>query len=519
MHTIGVRSLTLVFFLFAGPLSAAPPRKARLPAGLVIASIRVETRSVFDTDVPPENKLFYRLANRAHIKTFNAVVERELLFAVGDRFDPLLIEETERNLRGLSFIRRAEVSASVNAKGTVDVLVRTFDAWTLEVIGSYKRAGGVTSVRAGLAEHNILGQGKSLSAVYAKDGASLSRSLAYKDPQFLHRKRLEYSISALSLPGTRQFNMGLNRPFYASIAPRSAGVTAGYEESRLLDGLRKTVEAGASYGVALATSTVRTRRVAFGFLTRRSETTGPVRGLVQLNFLKIGGEWQELDFLTARRIQNFTRDEDFNLGAGVFPSVAWAPKAAGSTHGQLEPRLDLSKGFALSNQLVLLKSGYGSTYINGNNGNRIVSFDASYFLREFRFQTLALHSGLDLGWQLDAANQLGLGELDGLRGYGLNEFSGTRRFLFNLEDRVFVYDDLFRLLDIGSVVFFDSGYAWPDGRPVDVADLKSSVGIGLRVAPSRSGGNSPVRVDLAFPLNRRPGGARWSLSILAGQAF
>jgi len=514
-----VRGLFLLLCLQAAPSAAAPARKPRLHAGLVIASIRVETRSVFDTDTPSENKLFYRLANRVHIKTFDSVIERELLFAVGDRLDPLLLEEMERNLRGLSFIRRAEISASVNAQGTVDILVRTYDSWTLEVVAGYKRAGGSTSIKAGLAEHNILGRGKSGSAVYSKDGGASSRSFTYKDPQFFGIKRFQYSVSALSAPGSRVFQMSLNRPFYASIARASAGVSTSYGESSVLDQTRKVGEAGVNYGVALATSTHRTRRVTFGVASRRSETTGPVRDLEQLNFLKLSAEWQELDFLKVRRIQTFTRDEDINLGLGVLPTLAYAPKAAGSTHGQLEPRVDAAKGFALSSQLFLLKAGYGSKYVNGGNGNRVASLDASYFLRELRYQTLAAHTAVDLGWQLDDAGQLSLGELNGLRGYGLGEFTGSRRFLFNLEDRIFVYDDLFRVLDLGSVVFYDSGYAWPDGSAVKLSDLKSSVGFGLRVAASRSGSNSPVRVDLAFPLNRRPGGARWSLSILAGQAF
>lgn len=514
-----VRFLALLLCLHAAPLAAAPSRRASLPAGRVIASIKIEAHNVFDTDVPPENKLLYRLANRAHIRTFDAVIERELLFAVGDRLDPLLIEESERKLRSMPFIRRAEITAAENPAGTVDVVVRTYDSWTLEVVASFKRAGGTTSLKAGLAEHNILGQGKSLSAVYSKDGASQSRAFAYTDPQFLHYKRLRYSISALSAPGSRQFSMAVNRPFYASIARRSAGTSIAYGETRLGLETRKSGELGASYGVALATSTRRTRRVTFGVLSRRSETTGAARDLEQLNYLTLGGDWQELDFLTARRIQNFTRDEDFNLGLGIFPSVAWAPKPLGSTRSQIEPRLDVAKGFALSNQLLLLKSGYRSKYVNGGNGNRVASFDASYFLRRFRFQTLAAHTSLDLGWQLDEVSQLALGELNGLRGYGLGDFRGSRRFLFNLEDRIYVYDDLFRLLDVGSVVFYDSGYAWPDSSSIKLADLKSSVGVGLRVASSRSGGNSPVRVDLAYPLNRRPGAARWSLSILAGQAF
>jgi len=74
-------------------------------------------------------------------------------------------------------------------------------------------------------------------------------------------------------------------------------------------------------------------------------------------------------------------------------------------------------------------------------------------------------------------------------------------------------------MDIGAVVFFDSGYVWPASAPIKLGDLKNSVGIGLRVAPSRSSGNSPVRIDLARALNGGTGRPRWSLSILGGQSF
>ncbi|MCR4296541.1 MAG: BamA/TamA family outer membrane protein [Elusimicrobia bacterium] len=506
----------------AGPLSAAAPRKPHLAAGLVIATITVETHNVFDTSAPPENKLLYRAANRIHITTFDPVVRRELLFEVGDSYDPLLIEETERNLRALSFIRRAEIAATINGRGMVDVIVRTYDAWTLEVVASFKRAGEVTNVKAGLAEHNIVGQGKSGSAVYSRDGAAESKAFAYKDVQFLHYKRLQYSMVAIAAPGHQNFSVSLNRPFYASIARRSAGAAVSYGSSAAAEGVSRRVgEAGGTYGIAFATSTSRTRRVSFGLLTRRAQSTGAVPDLEQLTFLKAGVDWQELDFLTARRIQNFTRDEDFNLGLGIFPSVAWAPmvRALGTTQAQLIPRLDLSKGFTWSNQLLLLKSGYASKYVNGANGNAVASVDAAFYLRALRFQTLAFHAGLDLGWKLDSAHLLTLGELNGLRGYGLSEFSGNRRFLFNIEDRIYVWDDLFSLMDVGAVAFFDSGYAWAAADRLQGSDMKSSVGLGLRVAPSRSGSNSPVRIDVALPLNRASGRAAWSLSVLAGQAF
>jgi hemolysin activation/secretion protein len=142
-----------------------------------------------------------------------------------------------------------------------------------------------------------------------------------------------------------------------------------------------------------------------------------------------------------------------------------------------------------------------------------------YFLRGLRYQTLAFHTGFDLGWRIDPAAPLVLGEFNGLRGYGVGQFTGTRRFLLNIEDRVYVWDDLIRLMDVGAVFFYDSGYVWPGSSPVKLSDLKNSVGVGLRVAPSRSAGNNPVRIDLARALNGGQGRPRWSLSILGGQAF
>lgn len=530
-----MRYATLLLLLNAVPLLAAP--NPRPPEGLVIASIRIETHNVFDTSAPPENKLAYRAANALHVTTRDPVIKRELLFEVGDRYDPLLTEETERNLRALPFVRHADIAAEVNEEGTVDVVVRTYDSWTLEVVASFKRAGGATNLKAGLAEHNIAGQGKSGSAVYSRDGKAESKSFGYQDVQFLHYQRLQYSMVALSAPGSRTYSMALLRPFYASIAPSAYGGTLSYGKSAVStfdNGIaagqvsRDVIDIGATYGIALATSTERTRRVKFGLLAHHADfqpipgqAPGPMPGREQLAFLQLGGEWEELDYLTVRRIAKFTHDEDINLGLGVFPTVEWAPdvRALGTTGTQIIPGIVAREGFTWADQLLLLSAGYKSKYVNGGNGNRLASFDAAYYVRGLRYQTWAFHTGLDLGWHLDPAAPLVLGEINGLRGYGLSQFTGSRRFLFNIEDRVYVWDDLFRILDVGAVAFYDSGYAWPSSSSIKLGDLKRSVGLGLRLAPSRSSGNTPVRIDLARALNDNHSGSRWSLSILAGQAF
>lgn len=439
-------------------------------------------------------------------------------------------------MRALPFIRRAEAFPSVNKEGKVDIVVRTYDSWTLEVLASFKRAGGTTNLKAGLAEHNVLGTGKALSGSYSRDGKAGSQAFGYNDPQFLTHKRLQFSLAALTSPGTQDFSLKLDRPF-TSISPSAFGGRLGYSKGAVgtfgnptPSGMatRTVSETGVDYGVALATSTLRTRRVKAGVLARRSDyrpipgqTVGPVPSREQLTFLRLAGDWQELDFLTVRRINKFTHDEDYNLGLAVLPEVAWAPpsSALGTTESQIVPAVALRKGFVWSKQLLLLRSGYSSTYVNGGNGHRLASLEASYFVRGLKYQTIAVHTALDLGWRLDFARPLSLGEINGLRGYGLDQFKGDRRFLFNVEDRVFVWDELWRLLDVGAVAFFDSGYVWPSGSGVRPSELRNSVGLGLRLAPSRSAGNDPVRLDLAYALNENKSRSRWSLSILAGQAF
>lgn len=514
-----MRCLILLLCLYAAPLSAAPREALRLPAGLVISTITIETHNVFNTELPEEDKLLYRAANRVHRITRDYVIRRELLFETGDRYDADLVAETERLLRGLSFVRSAEIEPVDNKDGTVSVTVRTYDAWTLELVANYKRAGDDTSIKAGLAEDNILGLGKSGSAVYSNEWGEPSFDLKYRDPQFMIYKHTQYYMAARTAPGARSLTLALDRPFYASIARRSAGVSFNFDEAPDGDYTRQSVDGGVYYGFSMKPTTQRTRRFTVGLRANKAISTGPFPDRDQAVMLRLGAEWTELDYITVRRIRKLTIDEDYNLGLDVSPSLGLAPvlRSLGVTQTQVVPTLRVRKGFTRGDQLLFLDSAYSSKYTNGHNSEVEASLDAAYYLRGFRYQTLAFHIGVDLMWRPRSEEDLlTLGEFNGLRGYGVDQFKGTRRFLCNMEDRVYIWDGLFRLIDIGAVFFFDSGYVWPADGPVRLRDLRSSVGLGLRVAPSRSSGNNPVRIDLARALN---GGPRWTLSVLGGQAF
>jgi hypothetical protein len=528
----------LAVLALALPCAAARRNPAKDLAGLTIGSIKIESFDVFNTDVYPESKIVYRMANALHRTTRESVVRRELLFSVGDRYDPNLVRETERNLRLLPIIRHASADAVVNSSGTVDVVVRTYDAWSLELIANFKRAGGSSEWKAGLTERNLLGTGKAVSAAYNQNGGSPSKSVDWRDTHFLGRSHLNQTLSAAAGPDTRHYAFGLDRPFFASITRHAYGLSGNWDEGKtsVYEGeatagevLRRGGEAAATWGVALATSTERTRRVRTGILGRHVEfSRAPwspgalVPAREQLFFLQLGADWENLDFVTERRMQKFTHDEDYNLGLGVFPTLSWAPalRALGASQSQVLPGLLVRKGFDWEDRLLLLRASYGTTFVNQANSNRVAGADALFFYAGLLpRQTLALHAAYDHGWRLDPGSRLKLGESNGLRGYGLQQFSGERRFVLNAEDRVFIRDEFLRVVDIGAVVFYDAGWAWGSETKTQLTDLRHSVGVGLRLAPSRSGSNSPVRVDLARALNPNGTNSRWSLSILAGHAF
>jgi hypothetical protein len=528
----------LAVVLGAAPCAAARRKPAKDLAGRTIGSIRIESFDVFNTNVYPESLPVYRLANALHRTTRESVVRRELLFSVGDPYDANLVRETERNLRQLPIIRHASADAVVNSSGTVDVVVRTYDAWSLELIANFKRAGGASEWKAGLTERNLLGTGKAVSAAYNQSGGTPTKSIDWRDTHFLGRSHLNQTLSAATGPDSRHYAFGLERPFFASITRHAYALGGSWDESKttVYEGeaaagevLRRGGQASATWGVALATSTERTRRVRTGIMGRHVEFSrapwspgAAVPAREQLVFLQLGADWEDIDFVTERRMQKFTHDEDYNMGLGVFPTLSWAPalRALGAAESQVLPGLLVRKGFDWEDRLLLLRASYGSTFVNPANSNRVAGADAVFFAAGLLpRQTLALHAAYDHGWRLDPGSRLKLGESNGLRGYGLDQFSGERRLVFNAEDRIFIKDELLRVVDVGAVVFYDAGWAWGSAIKTQLTDLRQSVGVGLRLAPSRSGTNSPVRIDLARALSPNGTASRWSLSILAGHAF
>jgi outer membrane protein insertion porin family len=120
------------------------------------------------------------------------------------------------------------------------------------------------------------------------------------------------------------------------------------------------------------------------------------------------------------------------------------------------------------------------------NFNKFNAENRKYF-KVGRAQTIALRT--DLGYatgNMPDSGRFSVGGIDTLRGYDDDQFKGDKMFTASAEYR-------FPLAKkVQGVVFTDVGNAW-DGEGYKLDDLKSSVGIGIRLTTPLG----PIRLDFA----------------------
>ncbi|MFC1475330.1 hypothetical protein ACFLQG_01655, partial [Candidatus Zixiibacteriota bacterium] len=93
--------------------------------GLIIDSIIIDNRNVYDTDSPAYDNYLFKLGNKLHIKTKQQIISEEILFNVGDKFTKIAAEETTRNLRNRLSLYNAWLEIIVNPENRLIIKVVT----------------------------------------------------------------------------------------------------------------------------------------------------------------------------------------------------------------------------------------------------------------------------------------------------------------------------------------------------------------------------------------------------------
>ncbi|HET9571604.1 MAG TPA: hypothetical protein VFP20_09390 [Bacteroidales bacterium] len=197
--------------------------------GKIIRQINIETLDPFGNSItrttPSNLNTFSKVGDALHFRTQNVTISNLLLIHSKQRFDSLLVKESERLIRNRSYIR--DVSFSVKAVSTlsdsVDVSIRVLDNWsllpTIQVSPS--------SYTLDLTDQNFLGMGHTFLYGMSRDipkGVNTFRT-NYLIPNIWNT----YVSAAMhyETDGFDNFNKSfiIDRPFYSTFTQWAGGVS------------------------------------------------------------------------------------------------------------------------------------------------------------------------------------------------------------------------------------------------------------------------------------------------------
>lgn len=519
--------VAIVFALAAPAGAEEPPR---------IGEIRVAVLNVFSPEEAARG-WFYRAANAIHIETRDEVIRKFLLFHSGDPFDRFLLEQTERNLRQLRFVKSASVTWSAPHDGVVDVDVVTQDSWTLSPSASFSVKGGRKTWSFSLEERNLLGYGKDIGFDYDRGTERTTRAASYHDPYFFGAYWTADLTFAENTDGGQE-RVLVQKPFTYFADPFAAQLL--YNHPRLQQNHYAGGEAvsrfalnrrqgQAFYARALAAGDTFARRLGIGFeyLDDRFSATDvyPLRIVPadhSFRYVVVAFQEEHNNFLKLNYVNKDLRYEDFNLGPTFSASLGVSPTAFGAPATTFRVRGGAAGGVRIGTSGFLLAQADFTTRLEPGVANAILLATVGWVKKWHTelLQTTVSRLQANLGWNLDPEVEFFADGGTGLRGYHLYAFEGNKSVIFNLEHRIFSGKEILQLFSPGVAVFFDTGLATPSGTPLRLSSFKTDVGVGLRFGIARAAGNNILRLDLAYALNADQQGRKgWLVSFSSGQSF
>jgi outer membrane protein assembly factor BamA len=372
--------------------------------------------------------------------------------------------------------------------------------------------GGLTEVGVSLEEYNLLGYGKDVfvEGVHESD-VGTRWSAGYVDPQLLNSNWSLYSIFSNG-PLIKAYEIFVKKPMFSIDSRWSFGgggytadeierlFTGGVEISRFnADSDHVTAFVTRAYGKRFKKTrlSLSYRYDETKFSPIVNETTLPLAPdeLIYATSISIGRD--NIRYVKTKQLDKFVTTEDFVMGRRTVLTVGRAgfPVAKGLKRWEFDVSHRQSHQFGPSRHLF---ANIGFEYEEARN--EIVHGGVRYYHR-LGLQTFS--SNLIVKWapRLEESKQFLLGGNSGLRGYPAREFSGDRKILINIESRVVPSWEI-ATIQLGGVVFFDTGNVWNRTVAFDLGDLNHSAGVGLRFGFPKMAGASVARIDVGWPLNR-----------------
>lgn len=503
--------------------NAEPIDPAALEAsGAIIGEIILAKQDVFDLNDPRENKWLFRLANRWHIVTRDHVIADQLLLDPGDVYSRRKIDESARILRDNIYLYDASIEPVNFASGKVDLQVTTKDVWTLNPGFSFSRKGGENKTVVNVEELNLLGTGQMLRFARSDDVDRVSKSVQFQDKQLGDSWVSLSALVADNSDGESSY-LSVIRPFYEMDARWSTGMVATATDARGL--LYDLGEEAAEYqqkqtyfsawgGWSAGLRNGWARRYSAGFVIDRDRFSDvadaslpaaiPDDRKLVYPFVAIEILQDQFEMTTNRN--QIDRTEDYLTGTRFAASLGWADKAVGADRSAVIYSASASRFFGdLNSDALFATAQLDGRLEHGASTNSRLTLLTRFSHRLSEKSAFFATASSTYGHNLDLEAPVEVGGDTGLRGYPLRYQAGSSSFQMSLEQRYFWDWYPLRLFRVGAAVFADAGRTWGQ-HPLGGTELGwlRDVGLGLRLAPTRTGSGKIIHIDIAFPLDGDP---------------
>jgi len=482
-----------------------------------IRNIDIIRQNVFDNHKQGNGNFIYRLGNKLHVVTREHVIRRELLFEPGDEFSEELLNLSIRNIRALPYIGEVTTDVILADSDSVDIVITTEDLWTTILGISTEGGGGLYKLSFFADEKNIAGHGIGIETDLSfttddNDGYAIH---IFDSRFFNSRNYLDFSISDFTYDD--EIAVTLLKPYY-SVDTRwsySGQFVNQRQKPRLFYQGEEIFQYKRDYTyLSLAGSR------AFGRYSRFQPTIQFIYNKLDFNELPeypdngiiphdeiisgpgIGLKFTTFRYTTGTYLDEFGATEDLTEHVTLSGGIIWSGPTFQGDYETSVISLDAGFFFEAANGLYTgFKNSYSHYYVDNFRRERIANtMETVVYLKPSTYHLLSFRSVTSFAWRQKSNYYLTLGGDNGLRGYPDRYFTGTRLALVNTEYRIFTPIEILTV-GLGGALFFDAGYIWDKDDNIDLHDLKSDLGLGLRLGLTKSSTARSVRFDLAKSLD------------------
>lgn len=498
---------------------------------LIIDSIIIENRNIFDTDNSRYNNFIFKLANKLHVTTRQNVIKRELLFNVGDIYPKELIEETARNLRNRLSLYDAWIETDTLSNGHLLVKVITIDEWTLAFGPNFSREGNENLIKLSITDRNLFGRNQYLSSSYfIKEFDDDYENVRFIDNKFWGRS-LSFDLYHTSNPKHKVNWLILSKPFYNLNQKFSYYFSLNYGDiineiykDTLKIGetgfLGDAFQLGASYRTGSYKNKIEystsysykySNSIGAKYFSENPIDSTEVRNNISsdttYHLIGFGIKTSLLNFKKFKKVDGMGYIEDFTLGKVLSLSLGRAFNPDFNDYLYDIITMNLWHGFSPGKNIIYVAYNRRHWFYNSSHYRKLSNISLLYYNRNFDIITFALHGSYYSDWRADNTESLKLGGVSGIRGYDEYYKTGDRQMVINSEIRFFTNIEIMAV-KIGYALFVDAGRSWKSDESFRFRDFLFSTGVGLRFSPGHAIRNKVIRVDFAYS---KPEG--WQISI------